>query len=199
MSNSQHKATNLVIQMSGAPGSGKSTIARLLRPYIDGCIIDHDILRSSLLKNAFPFDEAAKHAYNLQWELARDFMEQGVASVIIDSTCNYPQILNQGMELAKQYDYTYWYIECKVSDIDLLDKRLRSRLPMESQRSGMDCPPVAAQSNITSFGEDEAQRTLFTRWMDSPCRPDDNHIITLDSTNNPQSLCQEILQHINSV
>ncbi|KAK5635066.1 hypothetical protein RRF57_010778 [Xylaria bambusicola] len=128
------------LQTSGAPGSGKSTLARLLGPAINGVIIDHDVLRSSLLESAIiPFDQAAKQAYLLQRALARDVIKQGL-SVIIDSTCNYDEVLKEGSALAAKYGCEYWYIECKVQDIDLLDQRLRKRDPMASQRTAVDSP-----------------------------------------------------------
>lgn len=185
----------ILIQMSGAPGSGKSTVARLLRPCVGGIIIDHDVLRSALLEAAIiPFDDAAKQAYLLQWKLAEDLMNQGV-NVIIDSTCNYPEVLEQGTALTAQHNYAYWYVECQVGDVDLLDKRLRARPAMASQRSAVDCPPVAAQSTITRLGEDS--RALFAKWMNSPCRPyDKDRIITLNSTGSPEMLCKQILEKI---
>jgi len=41
---------SVFIQMPGAPGSGKSTMAKLLRQSIGGVVIDHDVIRSSLLE-----------------------------------------------------------------------------------------------------------------------------------------------------
>lgn len=192
MSTSQKIPASLLIQMSGAPGSGKSTVARLLRPFIGGVIIDHDVLRSSLLESSIiPFDDAAKQAYSLQWSLARDFMRQGL-NVIIDSTCNYPEVLDQGSALAAEHGYTYWYVECRVRDVDLLDQRLRTRpQPMASQRTAVDCPPEAAKG--VRVGEDS--RALFERWIESPCRPGD-HAIVVDSTDKPEILRDEILEQI---
>ncbi|KIL87809.1 hypothetical protein FAVG1_08688 [Fusarium avenaceum] len=184
----------LLIQMSGAPGSGKSTVARLLRPNIDGIIIDHDVLRSSLLESGIvSFDQAAKQAYHLQWAQAQDFISQGVGSVIIDSTCNYPEVLEQGISLAARHGYTYWYVECKVDDIDLLDRRMRGRQPMASQRSAVDCPPAAAKGNGARVGEDA--RALFTRWIGSPCRPEnDSCVIIVDPTSSLDRLREQILK-----
>ncbi|KAI0118321.1 hypothetical protein GGR51DRAFT_212156 [Nemania sp. FL0031] len=179
------------IQMSGAPGSGKSTIARLLRPSLSGVIIDHDVLRSSLLESdIFPFDQAAKQAYLLQWALAQDVMKQGL-SVIIDSTCNYPEVLARGSKLAAQHGYSYWYVECKVRDVDLLDQRLRTRDPMVSQRTAVDHPPAAAES----AREGEDSRALFVKWIEHPCRPEDNAII-VDATDSPEMLRDRILKRI---
>ncbi|KAG4429984.1 hypothetical protein IFR05_014534 [Cadophora sp. M221] len=180
----------LFIQMSGAPGSGKSTMAKKLGCSIDGVIIDHDILRSSFLEANTPFDQAAKHAYQLQWILAQDFMKQG-HSIMIDSTCNYQEVLDQGSALAKQHGFSYWYIECKVQDIDLLDQRLRSRDPMKSQRTGVDCPPAAAHSACA----DQDSHALFQKWIEHPCRPQDN-IIILDSTGNLEVLRDVVLKQI---
>lgn len=73
-------------------------------------------------------------------------MAQQGLNVIIDSTCNFQEVLDQGSALAKQYGFTYWYVECKVEDIDLLDKRLRTRTPIRSQRTGIEGPPEAASS-----------------------------------------------------
>ncbi|KAI5861705.1 P-loop containing nucleoside triphosphate hydrolase protein [Durotheca rogersii] len=191
----QTPPAKLLIQMSGAPGSGKSTVARLLRPCIGGVIVDHDVLRSSLLESAIiPFDDAAKQAYLLQWKLAKDFMMNQGLSVITDSTCNYPEVLEQGTALAVQHGYAYWYVECKVGDVDLLDKRLRARPAMASQRSAVDCPPAAAQGN--GIRVDEDARALFAKWIDSPCRPNDDHVITFDSTGSPEMLCEQILKKI---
>jgi predicted kinase len=61
-----HPPRKLLIQMSGAPGSGKSTIANLLSQSIDGVVIDHDLLKSFFLKNDISFSESAKLAYNFQ-------------------------------------------------------------------------------------------------------------------------------------
>ncbi|KAI1359869.1 P-loop containing nucleoside triphosphate hydrolase protein [Xylaria arbuscula] len=193
MSTPQHTdaPTKLFIQMSGVPGSGKSTLARQLRPAINGVIIDHDVLRSSLLESGLlQFDQAAKQAYLLQWAIARDVMKQGL-SVIIDSTCNYDEVLSEGSALAAQHGYEYWYIECKVQDIDLLDQRLRARNPMASQRTSVDMPPAAARS--ARVGVDS--RALFMKWIDNPARPKDN-VITVDSQKNSEDICNQVLRRI---
>lgn len=161
------------IQMSGAPGSGKSTMAKLLRQSIGGLVIDHDVIRSCLLGDSdIPFDQAAKMAYRLQWALANEVLQQGL-NVIIDSTCNFQEVLDDGSALAKQHGLTYWYVECRVEDVDLLDERLRTRAPMRSQRTGVENPPEAASS--ARAGEDS--RAVFKKWIEAPCRPKHNTIV----------------------
>lgn len=173
MGNSE--ARKLLIQMSGAPGAGKSTMAMQLQRSIGGLVIDHDIIRSSLLEDYgnVPFDQVARSAYRLQWALVEQAVKQGL-NVIIDSVCNYQQALDQGSALAERHGYTYWYVECRVEDIALLEERLRTRNPMRSQRTGVNCPPAGA--SLSGRGED-----VLRMRMANPCRPEKNAII-VDTT-----------------
>ncbi|KAK0720245.1 hypothetical protein B0H67DRAFT_575444 [Lasiosphaeris hirsuta] len=175
-----------LIQVSGAPGSGKSTIAGLVRQSIGAVIIDHDIIKSMLLKDDnIAFEQAAKSAYRLGWALVEALMKQGW-SVILDSTCNYKETLGSGMRLAEIHGYEYWYIEGRVDDIGVLDERLHKRVPLRSQRAGVHCPPSDA------VGALEDPIALFQRWMENLCRPDedgDADIIVVDSTGSPE--CRE--------
>ena len=181
----------LLIQMSGAPGSGKSSMARLLQKSLGGLVIDHDILRSSLLEeNDAAFDEVAKRAYHLQWAIVEDVIKQGL-NIIVDSPCNYQSILNNGSALAEKYGLSYWFVECRVEDIDLLDERLRKRAPMKSQRTGFNCPPAVARS--ARKGEDS--QALYKKWIKNPIRPQRN-AITIDSTGNLQVQRDYVLSQI---
>ncbi|KAK1995983.1 hypothetical protein LX36DRAFT_682689 [Colletotrichum falcatum] len=182
----------LFIQMSGAPGSGKSTMARLLRQSIGGLVVDHDVFRTALLEhNDVAFDQVAKRAYHLQWSLAEDAMRQGL-NVIIDSTCNFQEVLDQGSSLAEKHGFAYWYVECKVEDIDVLDERLRSRDSIKSQRTGVDRPSTAAARHARA-GEDS--RALFKKWIENPCRPKHNAIV-VDSRGDPEIHRDHILKRI---
>ena len=105
----------LLIQMSGAPGSGKSTLGNLLAQSLNGIVIDHDLIRSFFLSASIPVSQSAKLSYNFQWVLASDILKQG-RSVVIDSTCNYEETLDQGMALAKQRGAEYKYVECRVEE-----------------------------------------------------------------------------------
>ncbi|KAI1818658.1 P-loop containing nucleoside triphosphate hydrolase protein [Poronia punctata] len=176
-----------IIQMSGAPGSGKSTLASLLGRSTGAVVIDHDQLRSAMLD--LPFDQAAKLAYRVQWSLVREMARQG-HNVIIDSTCNYPEVLDRGTECAREHGYAYWYVECRADDIELLDSRLRARDPLPSQRTAVDRPPQVA-------GVVGDQRAVFRKWMTDPCRPqEDSAIIIVESTGEPKQLRDQVLAKI---
>ena len=131
------------IQMSGAPGAGKSTIAKLLSETIRADVVDHDLIKSQLLEDGMPFDEASKQTYSMQWIAAEQIMQKGF-SVLVDSTCNFKETLETGFALANKFNYQHIYFECRVDDIDLLDRRLHQRVPMRSQRRGVDEPALDA-------------------------------------------------------
>ncbi|CRK13007.1 hypothetical protein HYQ45_018140 [Verticillium longisporum] len=162
----------LYIQMSGAPGSGKSTLARLLAKSTDAVVFDHDIIRSTILAQGTAFDSAAKLAYGIGWALAEDAMRQE-RSVVMDSACNYAETLGRGRALAERHGYEYWYVECRVDVLAVLDRRLRARVPLRSQRTGIDIAPRDAGA-IKNGAEAEAR---FRDRMENPCRPDSNVII----------------------
>jgi hypothetical protein len=156
-------------------------------------VIDHDRLRSAL--TTIPFDQAARFAYNIQWDLVQHFAQQG-HNIIIDSTCNYAEVLDRGSECAAQHVCAYWYVECraKAKDIDLLDRRLRARNSLPSQRTAVDSPPqaaAAAAAVAASGGED--QRAVFRKWMEDPCRPAEDKVIVVDSTGEPGQLRDQVL------
>jgi predicted kinase len=183
----------LLIQMSGAPGSGKSTIAKLLAPPANAVIIDHDLIKSFFLENDISFDQSTQLAYKFQWVLAETVIEQG-KNVIMDSTCNHKPVLDRGIALARQYGLDYKYIECNVGTVDtaieLLDQRIRQRVPLRSQRTGVNQPPRDAGARAY---HSEGYYGLFKKWIENPVRPaGDNVRIVVDSTGNPEQ-CQDYI------
>lgn len=186
-----HPPRKLLIQMSGAPGSGKSTTAKLLARWLDSVVIlDHDLLRSTILQHNAAFAEAAKLAYALGWALAEDTIKQD-KSAILDSPCNYDELLRRGRALAARYGWEYWYVECRLDDVNVLDARLRGRPRMRSQRTGVGCAPVDADG--AWLGEDG--KRLFRESIEGHCRPGDN-VVIVDSTESPEHGRDHVLQRI---
>jgi predicted kinase len=182
----------LFIQMSGAPGSGKSTLSSLLSKSIDAVIIDYDVIKSYFLEIDTPFDKSGKFSYGFIWILAEDLIKQG-RNIIIDSPCNYDRIVEQGTSIARKYDYDYLYVECKVDNIDTLDQRIGQRVPLRSQRRGVNRPPPDSTNDF----KDDNNLALFKRWMERPIRPDSG-LIVVDSTLSPKECLDHVLEQIAS-
>lgn len=180
----------MLVQMAGAPGSGKSTVANLLAQSINGVVISHDLIKSFFLENDICFEKASKLTYDFDWVLAEDLIKQG-RNVIIDSTCYYEQIVEQGSALARKYGLAYEYIECKVGDLEVLDGRLRSREPMRSQRAAIDRPPPDA----TADRHKGDQRALFKQKFENSIRPPGDYLI-VDSTDSREECLGHILKHL---
>ncbi|KFY75475.1 hypothetical protein V499_04564 [Pseudogymnoascus sp. VKM F-103] len=188
-----------IIQLSGLPGSGKSTIAHRLARSIDGIVINHDLLKSFFLdtstststSTATSLDQAAKLAYTLDWILAEDLLKQG-RSVIIDSVCNYTTLIEKGVELAEKFGCEYRFVECRVQDVEVLDRRLKGRVAMRSQRTGIDAPPVDAEG----VGEGSVDhREVLRRKLENPVRPGSGAIV-VDSSGSTEECVEEILRRI---
>ncbi|WP_420627213.1 AAA family ATPase [Candidatus Leptofilum sp.] len=172
--------TQLFIQMSGAPGSGKTTLARVIAPEIGAIIIDHDITKTALLQaNVDPL-LAGKASYSVLASLANDLLQQG-HSVIFDSPCFYEELLKNGQQMAKHAGAAYGYIECVVGDLAVLDGRLCNRTPLPSQVTAV------FQTITDGNGKQHAGEALFQNWIANMKRPQNNYLI-LD-TNQPIENC----------
>ncbi|MBK9940531.1 MAG: ATP-binding protein [Kouleothrix sp.] len=166
--------------MSGAPGSGKSTLARAIAPQLKAVIIDHDITKSALLEASIPVALAGSASYTILHALARDLLTQRW-SVIFDSPCFYPELLDRGQALAHAAGVPYRYIECRLDDLPTLDQRLRTRARLPSQLAGITTPPTAGS------GKAVMNETIFRDWIAHMKRPPTNYLIV--DTAQPLPVC----------
>lgn len=124
------------LQMSGFPGSGKSTLSRHIAKRLNAVIVDHDIVKSSLMKSIeeTPLDPkmAGKIAYDIDWSLVEFHLSLG-ANVILDSPCLYDELIQKGTRLAETYGASYKYVECYLDDMTAINQRLQQRERLPSQ------------------------------------------------------------------
>ena len=130
-----------LLQMSGVPGSGKSTVAAHVVDTFGAVAVDYDVIKTAVLDAGFDLAASATAAYETMYALARQMLGQG-HPVIMDSPCFWPRILNEGVEIAKAHGARYRYIECQIRDLKLLDERLGRRPRLRSHRRGVHIPPV---------------------------------------------------------
>lgn len=124
------------IQMSGFPGSGKSTLSREIAKQLKAVIVDHDIVKSSLMESLLdvPIDPrlAGRVSYNIDWSLVDFYLSQG-HNVILDSPCLYDELIEKGITLSEKYQVKYKYVECYLNDMKEVNRRLQNRQKMISQ------------------------------------------------------------------
>ena len=125
-------------QMSGIPGTGKSTLARRICRITNAFLLDLDVIKSSVMntfEDEINFQFASRIAYQLAFSLADSNLEMG-NSVVIDSPCRYEEIIEQGTALAKKHNVPYKFIECYLDAEHLheLNRRRVMREILPSQR-----------------------------------------------------------------
>jgi len=125
----------IFLQMSGFPGSGKSTLSRLIAKSTKAIAIDHDVVKTALLES-LGCDMNPKRvggiAYNIEWSLIDFYLSQG-HDVILDSPCFYEVMVTRGTALADKYAAKYKYVECFLDDFHEINNRLKNRQRKTSQ------------------------------------------------------------------
>ncbi|KAK2762718.1 hypothetical protein FQN54_000892 [Arachnomyces sp. PD_36] len=187
MSMGDSQPRRFLIQMSGYPGSGKSTIVKMLSREISGVVIDHDVNKSAILESGHSWQLASKLAYGVGWDIANFYLKNEL-SVLIDSACFYSEIIKSGQDLAQRHNVEYWYIECKVDDTSILESRLQTRTSHRSQRMSINRLPL----DIVDDAVTEDPGALFTK---EPVRPHKNCII-VDSSDEKEKVLASITERL---
>ena len=179
-----------LVQMSGVPGSGKSTTARELGRRIPAVVFDHDVTKSLLIETGMSHREAGMLSYRLIQQWTKQLLDQGF-SVVIDSPCHYEQLLAVGQRIAAETGSLYRYVECLVDDIDELDRRLRGRSPLPSQFVDVWNGPVGRAPDESGKSGPE----MFREWVRKNKRPRAGHFEV--DTSRPLDECvSEIMRYI---
>ncbi|WP_165356756.1 AAA family ATPase [Nocardioides zhouii] len=87
----------MLVQMSGIPGTGKSTLAARLGERLGYVVLDTDVVKSALLRSGIPLEQSGRATYAATLDVAAHLLAQG-QSVILDSPCRYPELLDAGQQ-----------------------------------------------------------------------------------------------------
>ena len=124
--------TPFLVQMAGAPGSGKSALARLIGRCAGAVVIDKDVLKTAALEAGAEESLASGIAYEAFFALADHLLGQE-RSVVLDSPSFWDTIPSKGADIAEGRGVPYYFIECLCPDEEELARRLRDRTRMASQ------------------------------------------------------------------
>ena len=170
------------LQMSGFPGSGKSTLSRRIAKNTGAIVIDHDIVKTALLESLetrqIETTAAGGISYEIEWALIDFHLSMG-HSVILDSPCLYTEMLEKGMKLSKKYNVKYKYVECYLNNIEEINNRLKKRKRMISQIEKV-----------------ESEET-FKKWLDGSKRPSDFTYLIVDSGKPLEDYIDKVMVYMN--
>lgn len=177
-----------LIQMSGVPGSGKSTVARKMGLVLSAVILDHDDMKTAILDSGVSETLAGAASYSVIKALSSRLLEEG-NSVIIDSPCLYTELVDHGISAAKIHGAEYRYIECQLGDLSELDRRLRSRTTRPSQIQSLD------QEFSHAGKKPRLALELIKEWASGMKRPPNNYL-QLDTSNSLEECTSTALEFI---
>jgi predicted kinase len=130
----------MLVQLSGVPCTGKSTLARGLAHDPGLVVLDTDTVKSALMGTGIAFEAAGPATYAAVLALAADLLAQG-RSVAVDSPCRYPELLASGQAVAAGAGAPYRLVELWADDPAALLPRLAARAGRASQVAP-DIPPA---------------------------------------------------------
>ena len=155
-----HSRSTFIV-MRGYPGTGKSTIARLLATSLHAPLIDRDIIRRvavDIYGNASP---VGQFSYELMFALTREQLSLGL-SVVVDTPLTYRRTYEGCLELAREYDTKMLVVRCQCPP-DVQKRRLEGR---KGQVSNFQ---------ITSWEEWERWKERYEEFEDHGCIIDTSH------------------------
>ena len=170
-------------QMSGIPGTGKSTLARHICKMTNAVLLDSDVVKSSIMNSLdnIDFKFAGKVAYEMIYALADSNLQIG-NSVVIDSPCRYDMIIAQGTSIAQKHNVPYKFIECRLEleHLPELNRRRTTREILPSQRVNV---PI---------NENE-----FFEGVNSLIRPAGYEYLIVDTTHDIETYIKKVADYIN--
>jgi len=152
-----HTGSTFIV-MRGFPGTGKSTIARLLAAALHAPLIDRDIIRQTVVHIFGELPLAGQFSYELMFALAREQLSLGL-SVVVDTPLTYRTTYEQCKELAKEFQTPMLVVHCQCPP-EVQKRRLEGRKGNVSA------------FQITSWDEWEQWKSRFEEYEDGGCTID---------------------------
>ena len=141
--------------MRGYPGTGKSTIARLLAAALHAPMMDRDIIRQAAVDSFGNLPQVGQFSYKLMFTLAREQLQLGL-SVVIDTPLTYRTTYDQCKELAQSFQTAMLVVHCQC--------------PPEVQKRRLeDRKGNVSEFQITSWEEWEQWKSRFEEFEDGGC------------------------------
>ena len=178
----------MLVQLSGVPGSGKSTLARGLSATAGLVVLDTDVLKSALIDGGVAVAAAGRPAYLAALALAEDLLAQG-RSVVVDSPCRYPALLDAGRDIARDAGVRYAFIELWATEVSFLLARLDTRAPRISQVASATDPVAGTEWEL---GTPEA---TLRAWQSQLVRPEEDWL-RLDAQQPAASILAAALSYL---
>src|SRR5947209_18131611 len=119
-----HSRSTFIV-MRGFPGTGKSTIARLLAAALHAPLIDRDIIRQTVVHIFGELPLVAQLSYELMFALAHEQLSLGL-SVVVDTPLTYRTTYEQCKELAKEFQIPLLVVHCQCPP-EVQKRRLEGR------------------------------------------------------------------------
>ena len=143
------------ILMRGYPGTGKSTIARLLAAALHAPLIDRDIIRKVAVDVFGNLPRVGEFSYELMFALTREQLGLGL-SVVVDTPLTYHTTFEQAQELAQTFHTPLLVVHCQCPP-QVQKRRLEGRRGKVSE------------FQITSWEEWEQWKPRFEEFDDHGC------------------------------
>ena len=152
-----HTGSTFIV-MRGFPGTGKSTIARLLAAALHASLIDRDIIRQTAVHVFGELPQVGQFSYELMFALAHEQLSLGL-SVVVDTPLTYRTTYEQCKELAKEFQTPMLVVHCQCPP-EVQKRRLEGRKGNVSA------------FQITSWDEWEQWKSRFEEYEDGGCTID---------------------------
>jgi predicted kinase len=128
-----------LLQMTGEPGTGKSTLAMAIGCETGAVVIDKGVIKSRMLdgdpemgSDGLAESIAAPLHHALMFDLARLLLGQSF-NVVVDGAAFYPIIRQKGRAAAEAVGASYLIIDCFCPDLTVPQARIDSKTLMSSQ------------------------------------------------------------------